>query len=500
MKRALAILLVILISPLAIAQAQDTCQTYTPQAIESIQNACSDLNNGQACNSEGERFDLAETDSLTADDLLMLRVNDTLLILYNGAEIQNSVADLPPELPTLNATNAVGYNVNLRSGPDANFPIAGTFDFNANHVIDGRNADSTWLRLQDMEDSAWVFAELVDLDGDIASLEVLDSPYQAPMQAFSLSSDSHCESGLLIHNSGDETRQFQINGLDVEIGGGTLIAQADEKTRFSLIDASLKTRINDENFAIESGQSLSMTSDDRGIQAETLPAYRFSTIANAPLSLIPETQLACIVGVSSEDIMSYRLPDNTAEEGAPLSPAAHYRVTGFAQDEQDQRWWQIREEQRLSWVPQNAVESRGLCENVTEIDPNATVSTNAGGSGGGSVIDALGERSIWWANTGEENRTGTCNFPAVAMCEHLVAITPNADGSISWRGQEPQAYTLAKADENFYTYSGRNKLNSANLSMALTLHSANSWTMTMTQVFDNDPECIRTFYYTASPR
>ena len=84
------------------------------------------------------------------------------------------------------------------------------------------------------------------------------------------------------------------------------------------------------------------------------------------------------------------------------------------------------------------------------------------------------------------------------MCAHLAAIVPNADGSISWRGQEPQPYTMQSVGNGTYSYNGRNALGNGNLQMTLTFTSATEWTMTATTVYDNDPGCQHTFYYTAT--
>jgi hypothetical protein len=51
--------------------------------------------------------------------------------------------------------------------------------------------------------------------------------------------------------------------------------------------------------------------------------------------------------------------------------------------------------------------------------------------------------------------------------------------------------------QNSFSFSGRNGLNSANVTFSLTLTSEATWTGTMQYVFDNDPGCTHTFYYTA---
>ncbi len=109
-------------------------------------------------------------------------------------------------------------------------------------------------------------------------------------------------------------------------------------------------------------------------------------------------------------------------------------------------------------------------------------------------------RSIWQANSGPDVTSGTCSNPPLVMCAHLAAITLNDNGTISWRGQELKTYTMRQSSRNpnVYSYSGRNGLDNADIQMVLTFNSESAWSMTMTQVFDDDPKCTHTFYYTAS--
>lgn len=109
-------------------------------------------------------------------------------------------------------------------------------------------------------------------------------------------------------------------------------------------------------------------------------------------------------------------------------------------------------------------------------------------------------RSIWQANSGPDITSGTCDNPPLVMCSHLTAITLNDNGTISWRGQELKTYSMRQSprNPNVYSYSGRNGLNNADMRMVLTFNSEGSWSMTMTQIFDDDPDCTHTFYYTAT--
>jgi hypothetical protein len=107
-------------------------------------------------------------------------------------------------------------------------------------------------------------------------------------------------------------------------------------------------------------------------------------------------------------------------------------------------------------------------------------------------------RSIWNAHTGVDNLTGVCTTPPIAQCDHLAAITPNADGTISWRGQEPEAYTLYPIGDN--TYSGSQFANNTQLTVTITITSPTTWIGSKTTVYGDDPGCTHTFSYTAELR
>lgn len=505
------IVLLLALVPTAFGQADETCNALDADMLDALASACAEIEAGQACNVAGDIVSLAEAETLATDDensLLTLRIDngdDSIqAVLFGATEITNAVGEIV-EQPELETSNGVGYNINLRGGPDTTFPVVGAYEFSGSYIADGRNADGTWVRLQYNDGIAWAFIELINVDGDVQDLAILDSPYTEPMQAFSFASDSDCASGLLLQYDGDHTAALQVNDVDLTFDAGTLLLQStpNETLEVQVIENNVEAIVADDRLTATTGESLLFSQDGLVAQSgEVDSAFSFASVEAAPVSLVSDEPLACIAGVAGDEITSFRMPESDAAESIVLTADAHYSVTGFANDEDGAAWWRVSDGQAVSWVPQAEVRTAGLCDNVVEIDPNAVVTTNtntAPAGGGSDVLAALGDRSIWWANSGQEFSSGTCNFPPVAVCEHLVAITPTADG-ISWRGQEATPYTMYSAGDNFFSYSGRNKLNNANISMALTLNSTTSWTMTMTTVFDNDPECVRTFYYTASPR
>src|SRR5262249_47025193 len=106
--------------------------------------------------------------------------------------------------------------------------------------------------------------------------------------------------------------------------------------------------------------------------------------------------------------------------------------------------------------------------------------------------------SIWQASTTEDTLSGTCATPPIAQCSHLVAIIPDGKGGISWRGQEPSPYPMAPIAGDTFAYSGRNQLGNARINISLSLTGEGSWSGQVTTVYDSDPSCTHTFYYTAT--
>lgn len=149
------------------------------------------------------------------------------------------------------------------------------------------------------------------------------------------------------------------------------------------------------------------------------------------------------------------------------------------------------------WVSARFVTATGVSIADLPVIEVQSTSSSTSSSQASFVPLETGQSTIWQANSGSDNVSGTCKLSALTMCSHMVAITLNSNGTISWRGQEPRAYTLRQRN-GVFSFSGRNKRGNGRITLSLVFNSENSWSMTMTQVFDNDPECIHTFYYTAS--
>jgi uncharacterized protein YgiM (DUF1202 family) len=63
---------------------------------------------------------------------------------------------------------------NLRTGPELTFDIIEQFQANTDAIFVGRNANSVWLYVVIEEQAGWFFSGLVDVDGDVNSLPVVN--------------------------------------------------------------------------------------------------------------------------------------------------------------------------------------------------------------------------------------------------------------------------------------------------------------------------------------
>jgi hypothetical protein len=384
MKKSLSVLVLLaafIVTPITFAQSPETCEGLSPESLTALQESCADIETGSVCS--GEITALEDTLSIS-DTASILRIDaphPITLIPFGSVELVNAVEAV--ELVTFPAINAVGYNVNLREGPGTNFPVVGAFEFNANVLVDGRNADSTWLRLQTAVDIAWVSAEFARVDGDISQLVVLETFYTQPMQAFTFTqNESECGiSGLLVQSSDEGLNQIQVNGFDLKLqAASALLQMVDDVLHIHLLAGDIQGT----NFELSAGQSAQLTADTEPL---IVPAYAFDVLENAPLALLPIAPLACIAGVS-EVTAVYPNPNPEASPFAELLPEAHYTVTAQAVDEAENAWWRLDSSQGQAWIPQGDIATLGNCEAVASIDLTAP------STGGGSAPVAGNPESI----------------------------------------------------------------------------------------------------------
>jgi uncharacterized protein YraI len=260
----MTVLFLLCIGPI-IALAAEDCPALVQAALTATDSACISVGRNQACygnvtldavpqtgaeaftfTKPGDLVDLAVVKSLTLSSmneaakewgvaLMKVQANlpDTLpgqnvtFLMFGDVEIQNAApSNIEPTTVSVTAKGAA----NVRSGPATSADAVGKLSGGQTLTADGRNGDSTWLRIQlDDGTPGWVFADLVTVDGDVAALALVDPaalvPPSTPIQAFYFKSgvgDSPCAeapNGLLIQSpAGAERVNLRVNGVELNIG------------------------------------------------------------------------------------------------------------------------------------------------------------------------------------------------------------------------------------------------------------------------------------------
>lgn len=505
--------------------AQEACPVFTPDLLDQAARCAGQSVNTLCVGKEPTSIGFArgtadfKTGDLLALDSLMLveTIDDSsdntglaimttdagltttpvTMMLYGGASLETGIGTTTLDLPTLVISNVEDYDLNLREGPATTYNTVGLFPAGTQLLTDGRSADNQWLRVRTETGFAWVSVTLVQLEGDINSLLALETLYTAPMQIMRLWTND-C-GGLMLERQGTDRVHVQVNGADLAFEQATIVAQADgeDGLQVHVLEGSVRLVAAGQTLEIASGQSASLPLDSALLAAgaPTLAErYPFAAVTSAPLPLISTDGLMCIAGVTTADALTpYSGPGETFTALRALDGKSHYAVTGYASDASAQAWWRLEDNQ---WIPQSRVQTLGQCSAVAEVAPPSTDTLSVLP---GSPL-APGQKTIYQAESGADVMTGTCTGSPLAICSHPVAMWPNGDGSFSWRGQEPIDYRLVVAGENSYTYSGRNFADNANLILNLSFTTSSTWQMTMTTIYDNDPLCNHTFYYTATAR
>jgi hypothetical protein len=156
-----------------------------------------------------------------------------------------------------------------------------------------------WLFTAFEGKSAWVYAQLLTIDGDMDTLTIVDadakveSTYTAPMQAFRFASgvgESACEEaphdGLLVQAPTDTTVRFMINGVDIEVGSTALLFAEDDMVSVNTFDGMVNIISANETQTAEPGFQVVASADVAPTEPEP---YDYQTVRTAPVSLLPES-------------------------------------------------------------------------------------------------------------------------------------------------------------------------------------------------------------------
>jgi hypothetical protein len=261
----------------SVVAAQADCPTIVRTALEATDDACLETSRNQACygnilleaepqagvpdfsfSQPGDIVDVAGVRTLTLEPLaeggefwgvalmrLQANLPDTLpgqnvtFLLFGDVEIQNAVeTNVDPVTVEVTADG----DINVRSGPSTNDGRIAGLSAGESVTADGRNPDSSWLRIQLPDGTpGWVSAELVTPADDISLLAIVDRlalplPPLNPMQAFYFKTgvgDAPCEgapsSGILIQTpEGVGQISLTVNEVDIRLGSTAYLQTLDE--------------------------------------------------------------------------------------------------------------------------------------------------------------------------------------------------------------------------------------------------------------------------------
>ncbi len=328
----IAWLMTVFISSLAVVSAQDSCPAIVESILESVDTACEGIGRNQVCygNNLVNTLDFSSEPladfSATGDISDILAVASLEATAFDsdagtwGIALMNLQADLPDTLPGQNVTFVVFGDtelvndvvpedqlveslpgtstggINVRSGAGTNFDIAGTLALNEEVTLIGRNAASDWVQIEFEGDSAWVFADLLSIDGNPSLLQVVgdsaNNDYVAPMQAFSLSAgigQPECNEvppdGVLIQTPTDTTVHFLINGVEVEIGSTVFIQYIGGRLVITTLDGRVTVTSSGVSQVIEPGYSVYVSV--AGVPGPPIE-FAYDDFSSLPLLLLPE--------------------------------------------------------------------------------------------------------------------------------------------------------------------------------------------------------------------
>jgi predicted nucleic acid-binding Zn-ribbon protein len=499
----------------------EQCALLPADVLEQAQELCAATPAGKACvgagsvtaNGEtvevGSQLELATLDevSLGRDGLALIKTQADLaaddapvmLIAYGETRLKDLTQQVTLPLPTISIRNPGLYVLNLRDQPNRNSVIVGTFDTGYDLIADGRNDSGGWLHVQTPAGAAWISASVVQVvEGNISDLTVLDSHYIYDWQRVELETSADC-GGVIVQSGADRPTRLQINETDLLLNSGAFTAQAQADQRFDLRVLNGEVTVRSAQFSVVARQSDAVSVRQRGLVANGEPLvaaqYPFAAIANAPLSLLPAEEAICLVGVADTtgEATLFNGPGEPYSSVGGVDGEAVYIVTGQNTAEDGSAWWRLEQRQ---WVAQSAVQTAGICNAVVEAPKPSLVVLGSGQSVVHNFLPA--GTSVWAASTSADQLSGSCETPPIAQCSHPVAIIPDGRGGISWRGQEPNPYPMGAVAGDTFAFSGRNQLGNAKITLSLQFTSEGTWGGQMTLVYDNDPDCTHTFFYSAS--
>jgi hypothetical protein len=317
--------------------AQDECPALVEEAIAATGEACVGVVRNQACygnvsltatfnpdageiqfEESGDIANLTDlqgialsnldiTESTWGIALMQVQANlpDTLpgqnvtMLLFGDVEVTN--AGTLGTGATLTATANTGANI--RRTPSTEGTIIGAVIVGDSVEVVGRLEDSSWLQIQmpNGEGTGWVFGELLNVDGDVDTVEIADPGVVqfGPMQAFYFRSgigDAACaeapDSGILLQTPEGAGRiVLNVNDATISLGSTAFIeAEPGGDMIINLLEGGATVETEWDVEYVPAGSRVFVPLDDEGHTEQgdyTPEPYNYDDMLKLPLSLLP---------------------------------------------------------------------------------------------------------------------------------------------------------------------------------------------------------------------
>ncbi|GAB5493530.1 MAG: hypothetical protein Phog2KO_37450 [Phototrophicaceae bacterium] len=322
--------MLILTSIVSVVSAQtEACSAVIDAILNNVGEACENLGRNQICYGNDDVTALDFTDAELADFSTVGTVRDIQDIAsvntapFNvddniwGIALLSLQADLPDTLPGQNVTFVVfgdtqltnqvipeseivaflsaqsTGNANTRSGAGLTFDVIGTLSNGEEITLIGRDLLGDWVEFETENGTAWVFAELLNIDGNLMLLPADGiSEDSAPLQAFSLQTgigQTTCQEtppdGVLVQSPENTTVHFTVNGIEVEIGSTAFLQIDNGDLEISNIEGNVSVTSVGETQLIEVGNWVAISEGEP--PGEPSP-FDFDDFQYLPVNLLPE--------------------------------------------------------------------------------------------------------------------------------------------------------------------------------------------------------------------
>ncbi|MCA0455893.1 MAG: SH3 domain-containing protein [Chloroflexi bacterium] len=425
----LAILFLFLVtSGSALAQSLD-CVAFTQNVIETTREACSTLEQNQACygnaivevqprpnvrldfSESGDIVSLAAFESIStaafdADDetwgMSLMNIRSDIAeghltaLAFGQTTVQNN-SEASADFVAVEITVTEPTGANLRAEPKADAAIVrGVYSGDRLQAI-GRLEDTSWVRIAD----GWLSIDVIRNAPELSQLQVLEPDSQiadvfAPLQSIGLRTgldDAPCaaapESGLLLQTPVGVSTNLEVNSAGLTLSG-TLLLQttADGKTILSLLEGEL---LYNNGYRLKPAESI-----EYGFQGSTIlytppVEYDYANARYLPLVLLPR---------------EFELPFSLGGVIFPFTPGTGFLQT-FTADSPCVAAWTVDVNLR-SGPGTNYPIRRGV----------------TGGYYGNPDARAIGsDGAVWW-RLGEGVWIAADNTAAAGACGNLPLVSP----------------------------------------------------------------------------